>query len=134
MDLEAFMTFLGFKWEDRYEQFDGLGETQLLHLARNEAAPVENRLFAAELMLKRGYQSVKHVDLSGLVAQLDHLKIDPITPNSTQEAPNFGAPSASVTTISLSEEPVIVQKTDKKSKKSPAPEAPTPEPQPELKD
>lgn len=118
---------MGFKWEHRFDLFDGLGETQLLHLARNEAAPVENRLLAVEIMLKKGYQSVKHVDLRDLVAQLDHLKIDPITPVLTQETPNLGAPSASVTTLTMSEDPVFVHFLDNKTEITPANEAPTPE-------
>lgn len=110
------MTSTGFRWEDRFEQFDGLGETQLLHLARNEAVPVENRLFLVEILLKKGYQSAKHLDLKSLVdrfssaSEVEHeSEIDPIVPENTHS----GAPSASVTTLTMAQEPVIVQKMDK---------------------
>lgn len=117
------MTSTGFKWEDRFEQFDGLGETQLLHLARNEAVPVENRLFIVEIMLKKGYQSAKHIDLKGLVdtflgaLEVKHeSEISPITPEITHS----GAPSASVTTKTMSEDFVQIMDT----KITPANEAP----------
>lgn len=116
---------MGFKWEHRFELFDSLGETQLFHLARNEAAPVENRLFAVEMLLKKGYQSAKHVDLRGLVVEVEKANgpiEGPITPESTAIEADFGAPSASVTTKTLSE-PVL--KMDKRKKITPANEAPT---------
>lgn len=92
------------KWEDRFEQFDGLGETQLLHLARNEAVPVENRLLMVEILLKKGYQSVKHIDLKGMVEQLDI----PIPPEKDPETVSLGAPSASVTTLTMAQDTVQI--------------------------
>lgn len=102
----------GFKREDLFELFSSLGETQLFHLARNESAPVENRLFAVEILVERGYESAKHADLRGLVRTLDIALQMPAAAEDTQLEDNCGAPSASVTTKTLAGEPDSVQKMD----------------------
>jgi hypothetical protein len=111
----------GFKWEEIH--MESFGETQLFHIARNDAAKFEYRVQALELMLKRGYASAKHVELSGLVKHIKH----PIVPDPIQLDPvaeENGALKASVTTLTMSEEPV--RKMD--TKIAPANEATTPEP------
>jgi hypothetical protein len=109
------------KWEDRYEQFDSLGESQLLHLARNESASVAFRAMAVEIMLKKGYSSVNHPELAGFLAELspkivieelEHepeldLGTEPITPISTHFEPESGPFKASVTTESLQKPEVV---------------------------
>ena len=112
---------MGIKWEDRYEQFDSLGESQLLHLARNEAASVAFRTMAVEIMLKKGYLSVNHPELAGFKSELDgkivieeieheseiHLDLGPITPDITPFTPETGPFAASVTTKSLQKPEVV---------------------------
>jgi len=112
---------MGIKWEDRYEQFDSLGESQLLHLARNEAASVAFRKLAVELMLRKDLKSVNHPELAGFVAELApkivieeieheseiHLDLGPITPDITPFTPETGPFAASVTTKTLSKPEVV---------------------------
>lgn len=109
------------KWEDRYQQFDSLGESQLLHLARNEAASVAFRSMAVEIMLKKGYSAVNHPELSGFLAELqpkiviEELEHEseiepetyPIMSISTHFEPESGPFKASVTTTTLSKPEVV---------------------------
>jgi hypothetical protein len=99
---------MGIKWEDRFEQLGHLEESQLLHLARNEAASVEYRLTAVEIMLKKGHNSVNHPDLVSLKRQITD-KSEPIEVEheseiahvETSEEDNSGPFKASVTTETL---------------------------------
>jgi hypothetical protein len=95
---------MGIKWEDRYEQLGHLEESQLLHLARNEAASVEYRYTAVEIMLKKGFQAVNHPDLVGLKAQISD-KSEPVEVEHESEIAPVGEESgplkASVTTETL---------------------------------
>ncbi len=126
---------MSIKWEHRYEQLSHLPEAQLLSLARNESAPLEFRLFAVELMKNKGFLSANHPDLAGLEPHLGKVEIEeieteevenhyprveipPFTPDNTHS----GAPSASVTTLTMFQEP-SVQIMD--AEITPANEAPT---------
>jgi len=109
------------KWEDRYEQLDGLGETQLLHLARNESASVAYRRVAVEILLKKGYSAANHPELREFVEELSpkivieeletepeiHLDLGPVTHDIKPFTPESGPFAASVTTKTLSKPEVV---------------------------
>jgi hypothetical protein len=106
---------MSIKWEHRYEQLSHLPEAQLLSLARNESAPLEFRLFALELMKSKGFSGANHPDLARLKALSGMVEIEEIEPEEvendsipvendpiTSEYTHLGAPSASVTTATMS--------------------------------
>lgn len=105
------------KWEDRYEQLSGLGEEQLLSLARNESASVAFRSLAVEILLTKGSKAVNHPELGGFLAELQpkivieelehETEIDPITPEITHFEPESGPFKASVTLETLSKPEVV---------------------------
>lgn len=109
---------MAIKWEDRYEYFNYLSEKELFEVARNSSVSVENRKLVVEIAFKKGYKFVNHPELSAFKAEFaDKIAFEEI--EDEPEVSDFGAPSASVTTLTLNS----IQKMDEPDHFTPADEA-----------
>lgn len=88
---------MGIKWEHRYEHLDHLPEYVLFSLARNEAAPVEFRRTALEIMVSKGFKSAENPIFRGLGLDFEVIEVPEIVPVQEESGPL----KASVTTETL---------------------------------
>jgi hypothetical protein len=126
------MVFTGVRIEDARRHFGDFPELHLFHMATNDATQPEFRKFAVALMLEKGMKSAYKPELADIRRELN-APPEPPKPDTINAVPQIGALSASVTTKTLNEEPVIhnvpvepVQKMDD-APETPAKEAQTQE-------
>ena len=130
------MASVGINYEDRARNFGHFPELQLFQMASNGSTRLEYRRYAVELLLEKGYKSADKPELAALRAEVLKARADagdPIVPekasddrenaaaarllrldesladgqvlNNAAQA-EYGALKASVTTASLSQEPI----------------------------
>jgi hypothetical protein len=124
------MSTIGINFGDRERNFGHLPEQHLFHIAVNESAIYEYRLYAVEVMLAKGYKSADKPELAALRAvvlkdkgsseaieaakrnaaearlqRMDEAVAEGHALNDHSQA-EYGALRASVTTATLSQEPI----------------------------
>lgn len=102
-------------FKDRFEHLLHLPEHVLFdQIARNDAAPMEYRLTAVEIMVKKGYKKANHPDLARFREVLDaekeefgERKIPNLENENEVLEPISGPPAASVTTATMFGSPKV---------------------------